>query len=301
MRALRAKGVSEDALGAAVALAIGIGAGLGAVLFRWMIVSFTKLFFDTGGDVLGFMGDTYVIVIPAIGGTIVGLLVYFGAREAKGHGVPEVMAAVAFNGGRIRMRVAVVKSLASAICIGSGGSAGREGPIVQIGSAIGSNVGQRLHLHQEWVRTFVACGAAGGIAATFNAPIAGTFFALEIILRHYAVKSIGLVLVSAVTSAVIAELILGDEVAFTVPHYVIASGWEFPLYALLGMLAALTASGFIFLLYKLEDIFDMVPIPDYVKPAIGGLALGGIGFFYPQVFGVGYGGRFQTPSANSEA
>lgn len=289
VRTLRERGMSEDALGAAVALVIGIGAGLGAVLFRWMIDSFTTLFFDTGGEVLGFMGSAYVVVVPAIGGIAVGLLVYHGAREAKGHGVPEVMAAVAVNGGRIRTRVAVVKSLASAITIGSGGSVGREGPIVQIGSALGSTLGQRLHLHQDWVRTFVACGAAGGIAATFNAPIAGAFFALEIILRRYAVKSIGLVLVSSVTSAVIAALILGDEVAFTVPTYSIVSGWEFPLYAVLGVLAALVAFAFVFVLYGMEDLFDAVPIPEYIKPVFGGLAVGAIGFFYPQVFGVGYG------------
>ena len=139
------------------------------------------------------LGIWFVVLAPVVGGLVYGPLIARFAREAKGHGVPEVMLAVSENGGRIRPRVAAVKALASAICIGSGGSVGREGPIVQIGSALGSTVGQVLRLPESRLRLLVACGAAGGISATFNAPIAGVFFALELILRDFEVESFGVV------------------------------------------------------------------------------------------------------------
>lgn len=144
------------------AVIVGLGGGLGAVVFRWLINSFTYIFFTVMQGWFSFMGPAYVILVPAIGGLLVGPMIYFFAREAKGHGVPEVMEAVALRGGRIRPVVAVVKSLASSICIGSGGSVGREGPIVQIGSALGSTLGQMLKLSDERIRNLVACGAAAG-------------------------------------------------------------------------------------------------------------------------------------------
>jgi CIC family chloride channel protein len=156
-------------------------------------------------------------LIPAIGGLIVGILIYKYAQEAKGHGVPEIMEAVALRGGRIRPRVAVVKALASSVCIGTGGSVGREGPIAQIGSALGSTVGQLLNLSDERVRNLVACGAAGGIAATFNAPIAGALFALEVILGQFHATYFGAVVISAVTADVIVQNLEGNLRAFTVP------------------------------------------------------------------------------------
>ena len=165
-------------------LIVGIGAGLGAVLFRRLIDWIHNFAYN---DIAGILAEWYplhLIVIPALGGAIVGPLVYYFAREAKGHGVPEVMEALELRGGKIRPRVVLVKSLASSVCIASGGSVGREGPIAQIGSALGSLIGQLLKLSEDRVRTLVACGAAGGIAATFNAPIAGAVFALEVLLRR---------------------------------------------------------------------------------------------------------------------
>jgi len=176
---------NEIALGLILSILVGAIAGLGAVVFRWLISSFQTLFFGGGASYLGFLGQYYIILLPAVGGLIVGLLIHYGAREAKGHGVPEVMEAAAVRGGRIRSRVAIVKSLASSVCIGSGGSVGREGPIVQIGSSFGSTVGQWLGLPAGWLRTLVACGAAGGISATFNTPIGGVFFAMEIIMGRF--------------------------------------------------------------------------------------------------------------------
>lgn len=247
---------SETTGGMILAAVVGIVAGLGAVAFRRLISVFQSLFFDGGEQLFGALGRYYVILIPAIGGLLVGLIVYFFAREAKGHGVPEVMAAVAAWGGRIRPRVSVVKTLASSICIGSGGSVGREGPIVQIGSSLGSAIGQRLRLPDEWLRTLVACGAAGGISATFNAPIAGVFFALEVILGRFITRSFGFVVISSVVADVVAHAFLGDTQSFLVPAYEMVSAWEIPIYIVLGIAAGSISLAFIYFLYKSDDIFN---------------------------------------------
>lgn len=267
---------------------IGVGAGFGAILFRWMISFFQNLFFNQGQHVLSFLGSYYVIIIPAIGGTVVGLLVYFFARETKGHGVPEVMLAVATGGSKIRPRVAAMKALVSSICIGSGGSVGREGPIVQISSAIGSTLGQLFRLSEDKKRILIACGAAGGIAATFNAPLAGIFFALEVILREYGTRYFSSVVLSAVTATVVSRTFLGSNPAFITPPYELLSSWDLLFYFVLGFIAAITGWMFIKILYKCEDLFDNVRIHPFLKPAVGGLILGTIGLYFPQIFGVGY-------------
>ena len=267
---------------------IGVGAGFGAILFRWMITFFQKLFFTQGQHVFSFLGSYYVIIIPAIGGLIVGLLVYFFASEAKGHGVPEVMLAVAVSGSKIRPRVAAIKALVSSICIGSGGSVGREGPIVQISSALGSTIGQIFRLSEDKKRILIACGAAGGIAATFNAPLAGIFFGLEVILREYGTRYFSSVVLSAVTATVISRTFLGSNPAFITPPYELLSSYDILFYVVLGLLSAFVGWLFIKVLYKCEDLFDAIKIPYYLKPAVGGLFLGFIGLYFPQIFGVGY-------------
>ncbi len=270
------------------ALVVGIGSGFGAILFRWMITFFHYLAFEGGKQLLGFLGSYYVILIPALGGLIVGPIIYFFAREAKGHGVPEVMEAVALRGGRIRPIVAVIKSLASSISIGTGGSVGREGPIVQIGSALGSTLGQLLHFSDERIRNLVACGAAGGIAATFNAPIAGALFASEVILGEFTATYFSSVVISSVTANVIGRIFMGNSPAFKVPPYSMVSPWELGLYAILGVLASFVAVLFVITLYKAEDIFDGWEFPEYLKPTVGGLLIGCLGLYFPQIFGVGY-------------
>ena len=189
----------------AIAIAVGLLGAAGAVVFRLMIRTVTAVSFEgTDGvgtlveeGVLAEAGDPlhaaqnlawyWKIAIPAAGGLIVGPLVWFFAREARGHGVPEVMKAVALRGGVIRPRIVAIKALASAVSIGTGGSVGREGPIVQIGSALGSSLGQLLGVNARELRTIVGCGAAAGISATFNAPIAGALFAAEVIVGDFAV------------------------------------------------------------------------------------------------------------------
>jgi CIC family chloride channel protein len=276
------------------ALLVGVGAGLGAVVFRRLIDFFQRTFYGGLGGLLSGIAPYHLLVIPALGGLIFGPLIYKFAREAKGHGVPEVMEAVALKGGRIRPRVALVKSLSSALCIATGGSVGREGPIAQIGSAIGSTVGQLFHLSDERIKNLVACGAAGGIAATFNAPIAGSILALEVILGQMHAVYFGAVVISAVTADVIAHFFEGDLRAFTVPEYTLASAWELPLYMLLGILAAAAAVAFTRLLYLSEDLWDKIHFPEYLKPVLGGLVLGVVGILspkiggFPRIFGVGY-------------
>jgi CIC family chloride channel protein len=291
---------NELAVGLTLSIVVGAIAGLGAVAFRWLISTFQELFFSNGASYLGFLGQYHVILIPAAGGLIVGLLVYFAAREAKGHGVPEVMEAVAVNGGRIRPRVAVVKALASSICIGSGGSVGREGPIVQIGSSFGSTVGQWLRLSDDWVRILVACGAAGGISATFNTPIGGVFFAMEVILGRFLTPRFGFVVISSVVADFVAHIFLGSQPSFDIIPYSLVSLWELLPYVLLGVLAALAATIFIRVLYKAEDLFDAWHFPEYLKPIIGGIGIGLIGLYSYDLFGVGYGEVFwiSTMSVN---
>lgn len=284
------------------ALIVGIGTGLGAVAFRFLIQGVEWVGYDWFPKITQQWGNAYVVIIPAIGGLIVGPLIYFFAREAKGHGVPEVMVAVALHSGRIRPVVAIVKSLASSITIGSGGSVGREGPIVQIGSALGSTLGQKLGLSDDRIRNLVACGAAGGIAATFNAPIAGVVFALEIILGEFSVRYFSSVVVSAVAASIIGRAVFGDVPAFHIPfEYGISSLWEFAFYPLLGILAALVGVAFVRLLYWSEDVFEKSKsVPEWIQPMIGGVLLGGIALAYPsitgiswermpQIFNVGYG------------
>ncbi|MBN1264663.1 MAG: chloride channel protein [Anaerolineales bacterium] len=292
---------SEEIFLILTSILVGLGAGVGAILFRYLIkgvewVGYTWVPMVTAG-----WGKAYVVFVPAVGGLLVGLLVYNFAREAKGHGVPEVMEAVALRGGRIRPVVAIVKSLASSLSIGSGGSVGREGPIVQIGSALGSTIGQWFHLSDERIRNLVACGAAGGIAATFNAPIAGVIFALEVILAEFRVNYFSTVVISAVSASVIAQAVFGDLPAFPIPvEYQINHVIEFAFYPLLGVLAAFVGVIFVKVLYAAEDLFESwKAIPEWFQPAVGGAMLGVVALVYPlftplqweklpQIFNVGY-------------
>ncbi len=283
--------LSETQILIAMSIVVGLGTAFGALFFIWLIEYFRELFFGYSEQVLsGLAGgsDYWIILIPMAGGLIVGPIVYKFASEARGHGVPEVMLAVARKGGIIRPRVALAKAVASAICIGSGGSAGREGPIVQIGSAIGSTIGQIFKMSPNRVKILVGCGAAAGISAVFNAPIAGVIFSLEIILGDFAIKTFSPVLLSSVVASVVTRTFLGDHPAFDVPSYSLVSAWEIPLYMVLGGVCGSVGVLFTTVLAKFEDFFEKLKVQPMLKPAIGGLLLGVIGVFYPQVFADGY-------------
>ncbi len=281
-----------------IALLVGIGAGLGAILFRYLIETFTIVFsgqadYSSAGRAVHpwvpWLGVFFVVLAPAVGGLIYGPLVDRFAREARGHGVPEVMLSVAAQGGRIRTRVAVVKALASAICIGSGGSVGREGPIVQIGSALGSSFGRALRLPPQRLRLLVACGAAGGISATFNTPIAGVFFALELILRDWETEAFGTVVLASIAANVVSRAAFGAQPFLPLPPFQLVSLLEYPLYMGLGLLAAGAGIAFIRVLYGLEDLVDRHwRWPEWLRPAGGGLLLGLLLLAVPQMYGVGY-------------
>lgn len=275
-----------------LAVMIGALAGYGAVLFKFVLKFMQWAFYQHSGELLLSM-DTIPLwmklTMPAVGGLIVGLVVTFFASEAKGHGVPEVIQAIALRGGRIRKRVAAAKIFASAVTIGSGGSVGREGPMVQIGSSIGSSVGQLFRIPSGQMRTMVGCGAAAGIAATFNAPIAGVLFALEIIIGDFGLMQFSPVVLSSVTATTISRYYFGDFPQFSIPQYAIVSHWEFFFYPILGVLCGVVALTFTKTLYTLEDWFEAIPIPEWIKPAIGGALLGGLFTLVPEVFGVGYG------------
>jgi CIC family chloride channel protein len=282
----------------ALGLLVGAGAGAGAVAFRYLILGFTHLFtgrsdYSAAGHASSpsfpGLGMYFVILAPVVGGLVYGPLIDRFAKEARGHGVPEVMLAVAERGGRIPPAVAVVKSLASALCIGSGGSVGREGPIVQIGSALGSSLGQVLRVPESRLRLLVACGAAGGISATFNAPIAGVFFGLELILRDFQTDSFGVVVLASVTADVIGRAAFGAHPFLTLPAFHLASPLDYGFYAILGLLAAVVGVGFTRVLYGLEDVFDRFwPGPRWARPATGGALLGLLLLGLPQLYGVGY-------------
>ncbi len=273
-----------------LAVIVGLGGGLGAVAFRYMIEMVARLAYPAGTSLAQLRAIPWyaLVLAPAVGGAIVGPMVYFLAREAKGHGVPEVMDAVANQGGRIRARVAGVKILASAVSIGVGASVGREGPIVQIGSSLGSTLGQWLHLDARTIRLLVGCGAAAGIAATFNAPMAGAVFALEVILGFGTIRRFAPLVVSSVVATVLSRQFLGNFPAFEVPKYQLVSAWELGLYVLLGLLAACVGVGFSRGLYIVEDAWNRIPIHEATKPILGGLLIGALALLFPQVMGAGY-------------
>ncbi len=266
-----------------VAVSVGAATGYGAVLFIWAL-NLVQSIAERIREQMGVLG---LFLTLGIGGMMGAPLIVYLASEARGHGVPEVMEAIAVRGGRIRPRVVVVKALASALTIGSGGSAGREGPIVQIGSALGSTVGQLLDFSEERIKILVAAGAASGIAATFNAPIAGVIFALEVILGEFSMGYFGIVVIAAVSASIVSRAYLGNAPAFNVPGYGLGSPAELPLYVGVGLVSGLLAVLFIKMLYTAEDLFERWRFPEVVKPVVGMVLTGVVAVFYPHVLGPG--------------
>lgn len=277
--------IPEGLLLLTLAVLVGAATGLAAVVFIKLIVAIQNFSYGTIAASLPSLGMWLYLIVPILGGLLVGPLILF-AHEAKGHGVPEVMQALVLRGGRIRARVAATKIVASALCIGTGGSAGREGPIIQVGSALGSSVGQVLRLSDERVRNLVACGAAAGIAANFNAPIAGVAFAIEVLMCSLHMRTFGNVVIAAVAASVVSRSFLGDRLAFQVPAYSMNNPLELFFYLLLGLAAALAGIAFIRMLSYAENLFEKANIPQLLKPAVGGLLLGLLGLIFMQLPGL---------------
>jgi H+/Cl- antiporter ClcA len=276
-----------------LAAGIGLIAGGIAFLLYKLIGLFTNFFFfhrlsaDFSSARLNHLG-LWVIITPVIGGIIVGFMAKYGSQKIKGHGIPEAMEAVLANRSRIEPKVAILKPISAAIAIGTGGPFGAEGPIIQTGGAIGSLVGQILHTTASERKVLLACGAAAGMSATFNTPIAGVILAIELLLFEFKSRSfIPLVVASTLATAVHVRL-LGGGPMFSVAPVDFGIPRALPYYLLLGVICGLAAVGFSKLLYWVEDQFEKLPIDDLWWPAIGALGLGIIGYFVPRVLGVGY-------------
>ena len=303
----------RDALGSLsfglLSVLIGIIAGLGAVVFRGLIAIFHNLLFlgewsvhyDANAHTPSGPWGPFIILVPIVGALGVAFLVKTFAPEAKGHGVPEVIDAIYFNKGVIRPVVAAIKSLASALSIGSGGSIGREGPIIQIGSSFGSSLGQMLRIPPWQVITMIAAGAGGGIAATFNTPVGGVLFAIEIVLHELSSRTLVPVAISTATATYIGRLFFGAHPSFVIPAFQSndfhpESALALLTYALLGVLAGVVAALFIRSIYGFEDFFTERIKGGYYVQHMLGMSLVGVlmylmlrefGHYYIQ--GVGYG------------
>lgn len=283
----------------AIGAAIGTLTGFGAVGFGTALHWFEHEI-ALGKQAIPGWG---LFLFPMLGMGLTGVLVHLFASEAKGHGVPQVMKALIQRGGRITARVGIVKTIASILTVGSGGSAGTEGPIVQIGATIGSVGGRFLGLSKEQMGTMVGCGAAAGISSIFNAPIAGVFFVMEILLRDFSVKTFTPIVVASVFSSVTTQAIFGQneaifETADLVHDYVFTVG-ELPSYVVLGVVCGLAAVGFNRLLHSGEDLADKIKLHPLLKPIAGAVLLGllGLGWVFltsgdageaPPFFGNGY-------------
>lgn len=265
----------------ALAALVGLTSGAGIWLFKRLIEALHHLTF-------GALPGWTALFIPIAGGLLVGGLAGRFLREEKIHGTAAAMQAMALFGGRLPYPKLPVKTLAAILSIGMGASVGPEDPSVQIGANLGSMFGQVLRLSEERIRTLVAAGAASAIAAAFNAPIAGVFFALEILLGEAGGAGVGLILVAAVTSSVFTQAVEGASPAFPVPPYALRSVWELPLYLLLGLLAGPVAAFYVRLLYWMQDFFGGWTLPRPLRTALAGALVGLTGLFLPQVLGVGY-------------
>ena len=276
-----------------VAAVIGFTAGLIAFVLYNLIGLFTNLAFyhdwsfhfrSPEANQLG----PWVIVIPVVGGLIVGVMAKYGSEKIKGHGIPEAMEAVLTSRSRIEAKVAILKPLSAAIAIGTGGPFGAEGPIIQTGGAFGSVIGQLLSTTAAERKVLLACGAGAGMAATFNTPIAGVILAIELLLFEFRARSFIPLVISTTLATSVHMMLLGRGAMFHMlpTDFDIPAG--LPYYLLLGVVCGFAAVGFTKLLYLVEDQFDRLPVNELWHPAIGALGLGIIGYFIPRVLGVGY-------------
>jgi H+/Cl- antiporter ClcA/CBS domain-containing protein len=279
----------------AYAALVGAIAGLVAQGLLKLISLFTNIFFfgqwswQTTYPVHNHLG-LWVILIPPLGGLLVGLMIHFWEPTLKGHGIPEAMEAVLIGKSMVRMRVGFLKPIATAFAIGTGGPFGAEGPIIQTGAAFGSIFGQLLNLTPYQRRVLLAAGAAAGMAATFIAPFAGILVAIELLLFEFRSRSFIPVAISSAVATTVAVHFRGWAGLFPTPAYELKSMQELWLFALLGILMGAVGVVMIRVLFWLEDWFDHFPLKPVAiwSPVIGALLLGVIGYFYPQVFGTGY-------------
>ncbi len=269
---------------ASLIILVGILGGIGAWIFRLVIIFIydlfylepQKLFDGTNIELLSWLP---FLIAPIIGGIIVGLLTSKISKEVKGSGVPEIIEAIHVNEGKMKMRIPFIKILASGVTIGSGGSSGREGPIVQIGAGFGSIIGQKANLESKTLKILVSVGATAGISATFNSPIGSVFFVCEIILGIYSLSLIIPLLVGSSIGLIIRYLIIDTNIIFNnIPMIGLNNYLFFPFFILLGVFMGIISAYWIKIFYKSEDklkfFFEKTKIPEGFQPAIGGLFVG---------------------------
>jgi len=276
-----------------LAAIIGVVAGLVAfALFTLIGLLWNLVFFQQVSTELTDLDSNpiglWMLVVPAIGGFVISLMAKYGTPKIKGHGIPEAMEAVLENRSRISPRVAVFKPIATAIAIGTGGPFGAEGPIIQTGGALGSILGQIVRTTAVERKVLLACGAAAGMAATFNTPIAAVILAIELLLFEFKSRSFIPLVIATVVATTVRMPLLGQGPLFQVTISDFGIPRALPFYILLGLLCGLVAVGFTRVFYWTEDLFERLPVNEFWLPVIGGFGLGIIGYFVPQVLGVGY-------------
>jgi CIC family chloride channel protein len=276
-----------------LAIIVGVIAALGAILFWSLFDRVRELTFGTPNEMtvmnLEMVPWWLFLLVPSAGGLVVGLFVHFVMPYRRPHALADVVETVAVGDGRLPLRTGLMAAIVSAVSIGVGASVGREGPVVHLGATLGSWIAARLKLSRAQITTLLGCGAAAGVAASFNAPIAGAFFALEVVLGNYALRSFAPVVIASVVGTLVYRVNLGDEPTFVRPDYMITSLWEFPAFALLGIVSAIVALVFMWSLITTQDLASRLPIPSWVRPAVAGLLVGLIAIAFPQIVGVGYG------------
>ncbi len=277
----------------AIAVMVGLAVGYAAILFRLALSAMQYLFYGEESEylvaaVLG-LPWWHVLAAPLIGGLILSLFLRFVMPGGRPQGVADVIEAGMYNDGRMSVRAGLAAAVANVISIGAGGSTGREGPLVHLGGAISGSFGKLLKMDRLDGHTLLACGVATGVAASFNAPIAGVIFAHEVVLGHYALRALAPVVVASVIGTVVTRIHIGDFPAFLIPQYDILSFWEFPAFMLLGIVCGIIALVFFWSVAFTRDVIeDVLKIPAFWRPPIAGLAIGAIALLYPEVLGVGY-------------
>ncbi|MBC6441358.1 MAG: chloride channel protein [Rhodospirillales bacterium] len=277
---------------ALLAILIGAAASVGGILFRDAVAEIQFATFGAATERLASRVANLpwwlILIVPTLGGLVVGLLRRYVARDQRFHGVADVMEASALRGGRITLRDGLVAATGSALSLGVGGSAGREGPVVHLGAMLASLAARNLGLRRSAVMTLLGCGVASAVSSSFNAPIAGVFFALEVVVGHYGLSAFAPVVLASIIGTIITRIHYGDFPAFIIESHAIVSFWEMPAFAILGLLSAAVALVFMRSIFAVQDIVTHLRIPVALAPMGGGLLVGIIALFLPEILGVGY-------------
>lgn len=285
-------GRHEQLLLSALAVLVGLIGGGAAIVFREAIAFIQLLFYGSSTELMhshaAGLAWWHILAATTGGGLAVGLIIYWLQPNRQNQGVADVIEAEALKGGALPYKTGFTAALVSAITIGSGGSSGREGPVVHLAACLSALISKILRLDRTHRQTILGCGVAAGVAASFNAPIAGVFFALEVVMGNYALAAFAPVVIASVTGTIVCRIYFGHFPAFIIPSHEIVSFWEFPAFAMLGLVSAVAAISFTWSIGVVRRFGAASPIPQWGRPAVGGLAVGTIAIFFPQVLGVGY-------------